>query len=107
MLLAVFQSQQSDDTDSYCPMHTREAISCTDSSAFMATGGEYYGKSSKCFQTDKGEPMCLRSECNEINISIDVYYEGQMFSCHKDDQIIETNDGLQIKCPKIAAVCPT
>ena len=94
------------ETNSFCPMHTRQAVSCTDSSAFLAKGGEYYGASSRCFQTDRGEPMCLRGECNELTQALDVFYEGQMFSCQKDDQIIDTMKGMQIKCPNIAAVCP-
>jgi hypothetical protein len=87
-------------------MHTRQAISCTDSLDSLAVQGEYFGESSKCFETDKGEPMCLRGECNALTRTIDVYYEGEMFSCHKDDQIIDTWKGVKIKCPKAAAVCP-
>ena len=90
-----------------CPMYTREAMSCTDSSAFLATRDEYFGSSSKCFLTNKGEPMCLRGVCNELSKTLDVYYESEMFSCQNDDQIIDTKKGLHIKCPKIAAVCPS
>lgn len=90
----------------FCPMYTRQAISCIDSTDPLAIKGEYYGESSKCFHTDKGEPMCLRGECNESTGTIDVFYEDKMFSCQKDGQIIDTNQGLQIKCPSVAAVCP-
>jgi leishmanolysin-like peptidase len=94
---------------SFCPMHAREPISCTDSSAFLATQGEFFGDSSKCFHTSKGEPMCLRGECNTLTSTIDVYYDDKKLTCQKDDQIIEVdpNTGLQIKCPKIAVVCPS
>lgn len=89
-------------------MHAREPISCIDSSAFLATPGEFFGDSSKCFHTSRGEPMCLRGECNVSTSTIDVYYEGKQLTCQKDDEIIEIDPttGLQIKCPKIAVVCP-
>ncbi|KAL3800309.1 hypothetical protein HJC23_003605 [Cyclotella cryptica] len=99
-------SLSSTSSDSYCPMYTREAISCTDSSGPLAIQGEYFGESSKCFHTDKGEPMCLRGECNASTRSIDIYYGDEIFQCHMDDQIIDTKKGLKIKCPRISAVCP-
>ncbi|KAL7487748.1 hypothetical protein ACHAW6_013320 [Cyclotella cf. meneghiniana] len=93
-------------SDSYCPMYSREATSCTDISGPLAIQGEYFGESSKCFHTDKGQPMCLRGECNASTRSLNVYYDHEIFSCHFDNQIIDTRKGLHIKCPRISAVCP-
>ncbi|KAL3792182.1 hypothetical protein HJC23_009646 [Cyclotella cryptica] len=98
------------DTDFFCPLYTRGATSCSDSSDSIdpfAIQGEYYGESSKCFHTNRGHPMCLRGECNTSKQTIDIHYDGTIYSCYRDGQIIDTDIGLHIKCPNIAAVCPS
>jgi len=90
-----------------CSMYARGAINCADEGAMRALPGEVYGKSSKCFLTDQGEPMCLQGTCNEVTQSIDVHYDGEMFTCQRDGQIIDTRKRLRIECPKIAAFCPS
>ncbi|KAL7549652.1 hypothetical protein ACHAWF_012920 [Thalassiosira exigua] len=92
--------------DDICPMHIRAAVSCADEGAAEVIPGEVYGKSSKCFVTDRGEPLCLVGTCNKKTQSIDVRFEDEVFSCDHDGQIIDTNNGLRILCPRIAAVCP-
>jgi len=95
-------------TNQVCPMHIRGAIDCAGASdSFLALPGEVYGKSSKCFLTDEGQPMCLQGTCNEEKQSIDFYYEDEVFTCRHDGQIIDTKKGLRIECPRIAAVCPS
>lgn len=89
-----------------CPMYIRGAINCADEGMEASLPGEVYGKSSKCFQTDVGEPMCLRGACNEETQSIDVHYEDEVFTCLSDGQIIDTKKGVRIECPRLAAVCP-
>ena len=101
----IFPEQTYDGID-HCPMYIREAIACSENSDPFGLNDEFYGESSKCFYTDRGEPMCLRSTCNELNQTIDVYYKDAAFSCTHDGQIIDTKKGLRIECPRIAAVCP-
>lgn len=88
-------------------MYIRGAINCSgnDTDPF-GIPGEVFGESSKCFLTDQGEPMCLKSTCNETKQSIDVLYENETFSCTRDGQIIDTKKGIRIECPRVAAVCP-
>lgn len=96
-----------------CPMNIRDAIDCTqavvinedDSSAILR--GEVYGESSKCFLTDEGQPMCLKGTCNEEKQGIDITFEDEIFTCTRDGEIIDTNKGARIECPRIAAVCPS
>lgn len=93
-----------------CPMYVRGAIDCADaghSASSRSLPGEAYGESSKCFQTEEGEPLCLQGTCNEETQNIDIHYDGKMFSCQRDGQIIDTHKGVRIECPRIAAVCPS
>lgn len=91
-----------------CPMYVRGAIDCAhgtpDSPSTLP--GEVYGESSKCFLTDEGQPICLRGTCNEEKQGVDIRYEDEVFTCTRDGQIIDTQNGLRIECPRIAAVCP-
>ncbi len=90
-----------------CPMFIRDAIDCSSGHADpFGIPGESFGKTSKCFLTDQGEPMCLQSVCNESNHTIDVIYNDVTFSCSRDGEIIDTKKGLRIECPRVAAVCP-
>lgn len=102
-----FLDTSTDSSDSFCPMFVRGAVDCSDESSQLALTEEYYGKGSKCFNTDKSEPMCLRAVCNELDYTIDVHYADEVFSCSYDGQIIDTMEDLRIECPRIAAVCPT
>lgn len=97
-----------------CPMYVRGAIDCSAadrgpsaSTSSPSIPGEVYGKSSKCFVTDEGEPICLRGVCNEEKQSIDVHYEGEVFTCVRDGDMIDTGKGVRIECPRLAAVCPS
>jgi len=95
-------------SDSYsCPMFVRGVVDCSGESSQLALTGEYYGEASKCFNTNKAEPMCLRAVCNEEDYTIDVHYADEVFSCSSDGQVIDTNKGLRIECPRIAAACPS
>lgn len=96
-----------DSSDSFCPMFVRGAVDCSEESSQPALAGEYYGEGSKCFNTDKTEPMCLRAVCNEKDYTIDIHFSDVVFSCSFDGQIIDTMENLRIECPRIAAVCPT
>ncbi len=88
-------------------MFIRDAIDCSLGHADpFGIPGESFGKTSKCFLTDQGEPMCLQSVCNESNHTIDVIYNDVTFSCSRDGEIIDTKKGLRIECPRVAAVCP-
>lgn len=95
--------------DDACPMFIRGAIDCTNAStdSRLTLPDEVYHKSSKCFLTTEGEPMCLRAKCNEDAQGIDIHYESEVFTCVRNDQIFETESGLRIECPRIAAVCPS
>jgi len=92
-------------------MYIRGAIDCADDSlkASMKNShpSEIFGKSSKCFQTDEGIPMCLKGSCNEESQSIDVQFDNEMLSCQFDGQIVETKSGVRIECPRFAAFCPS
>jgi len=92
-----------------CPMYIRGAIDCADAGTKPLSSslpGEVYGESSKCFQTEEGEPMCLDGTCNEETQGVDVHYDGQVFSCLHHGQIIDTHKGVRIECPRVAAICP-
>jgi len=92
-----------------CPMYIRGAIDCADAGTKPPSSslpGEVYGESSKCFQTEEGEPMCLKGSCNEKTQGVDVHYDGQVFSCLHHGQIIDTHKGVRIECPRVAAICP-
>lgn len=95
--------------DDVCPMYVRGAIDCANSSngSISTHPGEVYSKSSKCFLTTEGEPLCLQATCNKDRQGIDIHYENELFACVHDDQIFDTKKGLLIKCPRIAAVCPS
>eukprot|EP00986_Skeletonema_menzelii_P009078 scaffold4054_cov142-Skeletonema_menzelii.AAC.1 len=97
-------------SNSYCPMFVRGAVDCSEEPSHpnqQALTGEYYGKESKCFNTDTTQPMCLRAVCNERDYTIDVHYADNVISCSFDGQIIDVHELLRIECPRIAAVCPT
>lgn len=87
-------------------MYVRGAIDCSAEPSQPAQTDELYGKSSKCFNTDKGEPLCLKGICNEEDHTFDVHYANEVHTCSSDGQVIDTNKGLRIECPRIAAVCP-
>lgn len=94
-----------DSSSEACPMFVRGAVDCS-AELSQAQTGEFFGKSSKCFNTDKGEPLCLKGICNEEDHTIDVHYANEVYTCASDGQVIDTNKGLRIECPRIAAVCP-
>jgi len=103
----IFESSQEIDM---CPMYVRGVINCadaTDISAVTARPGEYYGESSKCIFTDGGIPLCLKGTCNEMDQSLEVQYQDEVFECKRDGQIIDTMLGVQIDCPRLASVCPS
>lgn len=93
-----------------CPMYIRGAINCNDEGikkdSFLKLPDEVYGKTSKCFLTDEGQPMCIPGLCNEETQTIDFSYKDVVFSCQHDGDIIDTKKGVRIECPRIAAVCP-
>ncbi|KAL7543808.1 hypothetical protein ACHAXR_013124 [Thalassiosira sp. AJA248-18] len=114
--VAVGLSTYSSSLDDFCPMYVRAAIDCADegnmkkkkgSPSSVMIPGEEYGKSSKCFRTDQGQPICLKGVCNKETQTIDVHYEDGVFVCSHDGEIIDTHkNGLRIECPRLAAVCP-
>lgn len=91
-----------------CPMYIRGAVDCAHGTpnSLSTLPGEVYGKSSKCFLTEEGNPICLQGTCNEEKQGIDIRFENEVFTCTRDGQIIDTQKGLRIECPRIAAVCP-
>ncbi len=91
-----------------CPMYVRGAIVCAHGTpdSPLTLPGEVYGETSKCFLTDEGQPMCLQGTCNEEKRGIDIRYEDEVFTCTREGHIIDTQKGLRIECPRIAAVCP-
>ena len=101
-----FLQMSNGSADSFCPMFVRGAIDCSDESNLSTLAGEHFGDGSKCFNTDRIEPMCLKAVCNELDYTIDIHYENELFQCSYDGQIIDTNKDLRIECPRIAAVCP-
>lgn len=107
-----FLDTSTDSSDSSCPMFVRGAVDCSGESSQLAQPDEHYGEDSKCFNTDRAEPMCLRAVCNEEDYTIDIYYENTVFSCSSDGQVIDIqgssprDKGLRIECPRIAAACP-
>ena len=90
-----------------CPIYVRDAVDCThvipDESMIP---GEYFGESSKCFLTVGGDPICLQGICNKEKQGIDINHDGEIFTCTRDGEIIDTTKGLRIVCPRISSVCP-
>ncbi len=99
----------------FCPMNIEPFISClapapswlVKSKAFVKE--ENFGKESRCFNTDFGRPLCLKSFCDPKLGAIWVKFGEASFKCEYDGQMINVDIGgksVDIECPKKAVFCP-
>ena len=96
----------------YCPIAHLSQYSC-----FVNGGrateeqlnvGEYYGPDSRCVETDgsRSYSLCLQTNCNQDLGQVEILADGQKRICDYDGQVHILSDGVRIKCPKAALICP-
>jgi len=90
----------------FCPMKSKNLVSCSDVAGTVSLAGEVYGSNSKCFETDQRHSACLESYCNKENQRIEIIVEGKIFRCDYDGQILDLGLGYLIECPRLAIACP-
>jgi hypothetical protein len=67
---------------------------------------EFFDESSRCYETDAGAPICLKTACNSHDKSLSFIVEGKSYSCRYHREIIDLGKDYSVVCPRIAAVCP-
>lgn len=98
-----------------CPLNIEPFISCisdppvwlTNSKSFVIE--EAFGESSKCFNSNFGRPLCLKSYCDREQCIIWVKFGNDEFKCSYDDEVINVEiagNKVKIECPKRAVLCP-
>jgi len=90
----------------FCPMNSNNLISCMDTSQSVKLDGETFGGRSKCFETDTLQSVCLETYCNEDVQRLEIFVGGKVFFCDYDGAVLDLGRGYQIKCPRLASVCP-
>lgn len=105
---------EENDSTYTCPMRTKNAISCLDTTQTPLIHGEVFGTHSKCFDTTTSS-ICLYSNCNPHTHKIEIYYNENEYICNHPGQKIHLlsnyhnnnhNNDIIIECPKIETVCP-
>lgn len=91
----------------FCPIKILYAVSCKDAENEPNFVGEKYGPTSKCFETDSRNSVCLETSCNADSQRVEVLIGGTTYSCEYEGQLI----GLpgypyKFECPSFASVCP-
>lgn len=74
---------------------------------YFATAAESSEESSRCFNTDKARPICLRAECDKENLALNVRVAGRDLICNvtKQTHLIPETD-VTFECPDIRHICP-
>lgn len=100
-------------TADYCPVPHLDPQSCLynnpnrPATSEQIAAGEYRGADSRCYETDgtRSYSLCLRTRCNAPLGRVQVSAGGSWRTCEYDGQTHAVN-GLRVKCPKAALVCP-
>lgn len=96
----------------FCPLILSNAQDCDDTTGDGNFPFEVFGDDSRCMELSVGatkSAVCLKSSCNDQNLSYDFEVANRIFSCTQDFQIINVAmDGTtyQIQCPRLTQVCP-
>ena len=82
---------------------------CRDTSLKSSKYAEYFGEDSKCYETDIGRPMCMKTLCDERSYKVKVVIDTHIMTCNNDGdwmEVMSENKKLRFQCPPIAVVCP-
>jgi len=90
----------------FCPMKSKNQVSCADVTQSPTLRGEIFSQQSKCFETDSIQSVCLQSQCNPQTQRIEIQINNKTFRCDYDGQVIDLGEGYQIECPRLASFCP-
>ena len=105
------KTQQAD----FCPILSNSILSCQSSQPdfnetnLQPVDEEYFGKESRCINSNFGRPLCLQSFCDDDLGVIWLVIGGAEIKCSHDNQIIDielSGQPYQIECPKKAVFCP-
>lgn len=105
----------------YCPVADadEEAVSCLDESMQSSVYNERvipeenYGPDSKCYEATSSSglaSLCLTSNCNDVDRTLEVSVGAQTIVCAKDfeEKRYTSSSGkvVRFKCPRLSVACP-
>lgn len=93
----------------YCPVPHLDPQSCMESGGRSSSDEEVFGPNSRCIETDgsRSYSLCLQTRCNARLGRVQIIAGGQQRTCEYDGEVHTiNNNGLRIKCPKAALICP-
>lgn len=97
-------TSQYEDTN-FCPMKSRNIITCKDPTQIPSQDGEIFGETSKCFETSKLNSICLEATCNAELRKVEFNFNGKIHQC-EGGEMIDSGLGFEVECPELKAVCP-
>lgn len=95
----------------FCPVPYLMGESCTSNSKGNTedNGIETFGETSRCYETNKNEPLCLETFCNPELHKIQVIVHDTTITCEFDGQMHQlpfADTGHEFECPRFAVTCP-
>ena len=107
-------------TASYCPLPSMVVtgtnsdgifeFDCSDTDLESNVEPEFFGESSRCYETNLARPICMETRCDfERNKVIALFKDGKEVVCENDNDWMPLPglpDGSIFQCPSLAKICP-
>ena len=89
-------------------------FNCEDETLTSSVDPEYFGESSKCFETNLSRPICMKTICDSSEHKVKIVVETEeggteILTCDADGDIMQIPGmpaGYIFQCPALSTVCP-